>query len=116
KFVGQRRAAKELAARPREHFVFGKIMDSKLPMGRVAKHEEPLIEALQARGCGNVTGGGTQMSPDGSSVQWVGIDLELTDLGDALAFTRERLRELGAPAGSVLEYRAGEQKMTVQIT
>src|SRR4029077_16176444 len=71
---------------------------------------------VQARGFGIVTGGGPQMSPDGSSVQWVGIDLELTDLGDALAFTRERLRELGAPAGSVLEYRAGEQKMTVQIT
>jgi hypothetical protein len=56
------------------------------------------------------------MSRDGSSIEWVALDLELSDLGDALAFTRKLLRELGAPAGSVLEYRVGEQKMTVQIT
>ena len=116
KFVGERRAARELAARPPGHFVFARIMDSILPMGRGPKYEEPLNEALRARGLGLVTGGGTQMSRDGSSIEWVGIDLELSDLGDALAFTRNLLRELGAPAGSVLEYRVGEQKMTVQIT
>ena len=49
-------------------------------------------------------------------IDWVGIDIDLTDLDRGIEFTRRRLRELGAPPGSVLEYRIGEQKMTVEIT
>ena len=49
-------------------------------------------------------------------IEWVGIDIDLTDLDRGIEFTRRRLRELGAPHGSVLEYRIGEQKMTVEIT
>ncbi len=38
------------------------------------------------------------------SIDWVGVDIELVDLGDALAFTKKKLRELGVPKGSVLEF------------
>ena len=62
-----------------------------------------------------VTGSGTQMSRDGSAIVWVGIDLELADLEGALTFARDRLRQLGAPPGSVLEFRVGEENRTVQI-
>ena len=55
------------------------------------------------------------MSRDGSAIVWVGIDLELADLEGALTFARDRLRQLGAPPGSVLEFRVGEENRTVQI-
>jgi hypothetical protein len=115
RFTQERRRHRELRSRPRGHCVFAKIRDHVLPMERGAKYERPLHEALHTRGFGIVTGGGTQMSRDGSQVEWVGIDIDLSDLDGALAFTRDYLRELGAPPGSVLEYRIEEQKITVQI-
>lgn len=115
RFVQERRRQRELQSWPRGHFVFAKIMDGVLPMERGAKYAHPLHVALYAKRLGIVTGGGTQMSRDGSAVEWVGLDIDLCDLDDALAFTRDYLRELGAPSGSVLEYRVGEEKQTVDI-
>jgi len=115
KFVAERRVARLLAARPPGHFVFARILDTVAPMERDVRYAQPLREALQARRLGRVTGGGTQMSRDGSAIEWVGIDLELADLEGALTFARDRLRELGAPPGSMLEFRVGEEKRTVQI-
>ena len=115
RIMQERSKRRELQSWPHGHFVFAKIIDHILPMERGAKYERPLHAALHTRGLGIVTGSGTQMSRDGSKVEWVGIDIDLRDLDGALAFTRDYLRELGAPSGSVLEYRAGEQKITVQI-
>jgi hypothetical protein len=55
------------------------------------------------------------MNNSGSSVEWVEIDLELSNLDDALLFTRDLLAKLGAPTGSVLEYRVGEEQKTLEI-
>jgi hypothetical protein len=99
---------------PYPHFVFARIMDAVGPMDRGAKYEDPLDELLEARDAGRVTGGGTQMDKEGG-IEWVGIDIQLADLEEALELTRNKLRELGAPAGSVLEYRAGGQNRTVII-
>ena len=109
----RRRRARRLARSP-GHFVFAKIMDTIGPMERGEKYEQPLDRDLEAQGLGMVTGGGTQMAKDGS-VEWIGIDIDLSDLERGIEFTRRRIRELGAPPGSVLEYRLGEQKMTVEI-
>jgi len=113
-FIRERRVQKARDSRPPCQFVFAKIMDSVLPMQRGSKYEKPLDEALHSHGLGLVTGGGTQMAGDGS-VAWVGLDLDLLDLGEALEFTRQKLRELGAPPGSLLEYRDGEEKKTMPI-
>ena len=110
----RRKQAKRLA-RPPGHFVFAKIMDTISPMERGDKYADPLDRDLEAQDLGMVTGGGTQMGKDGK-VAWIGIDIDLTDLDRGIAFTQRRLRELGAPVGSVLEYRVGDRKMTVQIT
>lgn len=115
RFVQERRKRRAVDSRPRGHFVFAKIIDPVGPMERSAKYEKPLHEALHARGLGIVDGGGTQMNRDGSAIEWVGIDIDLANLEGALTFTCERLRELGAPPGSVLSYRMEGQKMTVQI-
>jgi hypothetical protein len=96
------------------HIVSAKIMDSVLPMERGSKYGKPLDQALQSHGYGQVTGAGTQMSAN-KSVTWVTLDLELANLKDALEFTRLHLRELGAPAGSLLEYRVGNNQITLPI-
>ncbi len=54
------------------------------------------------------------LSKDGK-IEWIGIDIDLTDLNRGIEFCRRRLRELGAPPGSVLEYHIGGQKLSVQI-
>jgi hypothetical protein len=41
-------------------------------------------------------------------IEWVGIDLQLADLDGAVELVRQRLRELGAPEGSVLEFKRGD--------
>jgi hypothetical protein len=112
--VRERRKQAQRSARLRGHFVFAKIMDTVGPMERGDKYEDPLDCDLEAQGLGMVTGGGTQMGKDGG-IEWIGLDLDLTDLDRGIEFTRRRLRELGAPPGSVLEYRVGEKKMTVEI-
>src|SRR5216684_4274514 len=77
----QEQKEKERASRPPGHFVSAKIMDPILPMARGSMYKEPLDEALQARGFGSVTGGGTQMGPD-NSVAWIGLELELSNLDE----------------------------------
>lgn len=108
-------AKTEVASHPRGHFVFAKIMDPILPMARGKKYDEPLNDELQSRGFGSVTGAGTQTSQN-SSVAWLGLDIELSNLDEALEFTRQKLRELGAPSGSVLEYRIGDERKSVPIS
>lgn len=115
KILAQRRAAKAFATRPRGYFVFARITDAILPMERGAKYHRPLEKALRSRGFGYVVGAGTQMNRERSTVAWVGLDLELADLDGALVFARDKLRELGAPAGSTLEYRVGDDQKVMQI-
>lgn len=104
---------RELAARMK-HFAYAKIMESIPPMARAAKYEQPLGQTLEAARLGVITGAGTQMSEE-NTIAWVGIDLALADLDGAVRLTCQRLRELGAPVGSMLEYRIGGQQIVVEI-
>lgn len=85
-------------------FVFAKIQDTVKPIERGAKYEDPLDEALKKQHLGEVTGGGTMQKKDGA-IEWIGVDIQLVDLSEALTFTKQKLRELGAPKGSVLEFK-----------
>jgi hypothetical protein len=107
-------AAPAGAALPATHFVFAKVVDPVSPLERASKYEEPLDEALRARELGGVTGGGTSMAQDGG-IEWVGIDLDLVNLDHAVEFSRAKLRDLGAPAGSVLEYQVDGKKVSLPI-
>jgi hypothetical protein len=115
KFVQHRNKRRMINSRVRGHFVFAKIIDGVSPMERGAKYEMPLHQALHAKGFGSVTGGGSQMSRDGNSIEWIGIDIELSNLEEALTFTRQCLSNLGAPQGSVIQYQNGKEKTTVKI-
>jgi hypothetical protein len=97
------------------HFVFARILDPVAAIERGRKYADPLHEALEQHEFGMVSGGGTEMTEDGK-IAWVGLDIELADLGKALEFTRNRLRELGAPSGSVLEYQSDGKDLVLPIS
>ena len=96
------------------HFVFAKICDPVQPLERGEKYEDPLYDSLEERGIGRVSGGGTQMDKAGK-IEWIGLDLQLADVDGSVEFVRCRLRELGAPTGSVLEFRRGEEDVTLPV-
>jgi hypothetical protein len=102
------------AASKATFFVFAKIQDKVGPVERGAKYEDPLDAALKQARLGEVTGGGTSLNKD-NSIAWVGVDIELINLSEALEFTRRKLRELGAPKGSVLEFKRGGKEVVEPI-
>jgi hypothetical protein len=95
-------------------FVFVKVPESIMPIDRGEKYEDPLDAALKREKLGEVTGGGSQLgeldSEGKRNVEWVGLDVELTDLERGLPFLKKELRRLGAPAETTMEFtRAGSQ-------
>lgn len=105
-----------VVAHPRSQpsvFVFVKIPESLMPVDRGQKYGNPLDAALKRESLGEVTGGGSQLSePDAEdrrTVEWIGLDVELTELDRGLPFLKQELRRLGAPSETMLEFkRAGE--------
>jgi hypothetical protein len=95
-------------------FVFAMIRDDVSPTDRRTRYAEPLDQDLKSQGLGSVTGGGTMMSKQGDTM-WVGLEIKLVNLDTALEFTRSRLRELGAPPGSVIEYHLEGRTLTLDI-
>ena len=53
---------------------------------------------------GEVTGGGSQLSPTGE-IAFVDVELALADLDGALEVVKRMLEEAGAPVGSQLLFR-----------
>lgn len=115
-WLGWRWLMPERSAEPSryEHLVFARILDPIGAIERGRKYADPLQQSLARKGWGEVSGGGTEMTDDGQ-VAWVGLDLELADLQEALEFTRKRLLELGAPPGSVLEYELSGRPVVLRI-
>lgn len=101
-------------AQPASTFVFAKITDNVMPIERGSKYEDPLNAALQKAKLGEVTGGGSSLTNE-RKIEWVGVDIELTDAAKGIPFVKGTLRQLGAPKGSTLEYSVGQKKMTVNI-
>jgi hypothetical protein len=96
------------------HLVTAKIYDPVQPLERGEKYEDPLFDSLEERGVGRVSGGGTQIDKAGK-IEWIELELQLADLDGTVEFVARRLRELGAPPGSVLEFQRGEENVTVPI-
>lgn len=104
----RRDGSKSAASAPEALFVFVKVPESIGPVERGRKYEDQLAAALERHGVGEITGGGSQLGelrPDGTRpIEWVGIDVELTDAARGLAVVKEELKRLGAPPGTVMEY------------
>jgi hypothetical protein len=81
------------------------------PLERGDRFEDPLHEYLSSGGLGSVGGAGTTLgAPDVHGRQFVSqcsIWIELFDLASGLDLVCQKLRALGAPPGSYLEYLVG---------
>jgi hypothetical protein len=103
-----------LWAQPASTFVFVKVAESIQPLDRGTKYEDPLDAALKAAKLGEVTGGGSSLSKE-KKIEWVGVDIELTDVIKGVPFLRRKLFELGAPKGSTLEYELNGKKVELSV-
>ena len=90
-------------ARERGHFFFYvRIPGNIQPIERGERFEDPLQAALEKEKLGEVTGGGSQMG-EGKTVEFCGLDVEVTDRDRGLRLIREVMRRLNAPPGTVIE-------------
>jgi hypothetical protein len=90
-------------AHERGHFFFYvRIPGNIQPIERGERFEDPLQAALEKEKVGEVTGGGSQMG-EGKTVEFCGLDVEVTDRDKGLRLIREVMRRLNAPAGTVIE-------------
>lgn len=94
--------------------VYAKILDNVMPDERGSKYEDPLWDLLERDQIGQIVGGGTMLNED-KSIAFVNIDLQLINLDTALQTVRLKLRELGAPPGSVLEYETNGEFRSLRI-
>jgi hypothetical protein len=87
-----------------------------MPIDRGEKYEDPLDASLKQAGLGEVTGGGSQLSePDKQgkrNIEWVGIDVDITDLSRGIPLLKSELKRLGAPTGTTIEYELNGEKVS----
>jgi hypothetical protein len=100
-------------------FVFVRIPEQIQPLDRGTKYEDPLDAVLKKEGVGEVSGGGTQLSaPDADgkkSIEWVGVDIDLSDFEKGMPILKRELLRLGAPPTTVLEYTRDGKKIEEQL-
>lgn len=79
------------------------------PFHRGDEYEDPIAEALESRGLGEVTGGGTMMEKNGE-VKFCDVELSLTDRSEStVEELLHILDEIGVPKGSILRSEDSEQ-------
>jgi hypothetical protein len=85
------------------------------PLDRGAKYEDPLDAALKKEAVGEVNGGSTELSaPDADgkkSIEWVEVDVDLSDFERGMPILKRELLRLGAPPGTILEYSRDGQEL-----
>lgn len=93
-------------------FAYAEIKARVQPIDRGDFYEDPLMDALEEKGFGEVTGGGT-MSAESGEILFCGIDLDIHDLENGVPFICEFLTKLGAPKGSKLRFEADGEEQEV---
>ena len=79
-----------------------KIPEAVFPIERARKYEDPIDALLKKHKLGSVSGGGSMLNKDGE-IEYVGIDCDVTDVEKALPLLMQKLRNIGAPKGTVIE-------------
>jgi hypothetical protein len=78
-----------------------------MPVDRGARYEDPLHDALALAGLGEVLGGGT-MQLESGEIEYIDVEVSLSDATRGIPFVIERLQALGAPKGSKLHIVEGD--------
>src|SRR5437879_3839269 len=77
-----------------------------MPLDRGARYEDPLNDELAKRGYGETDGGGTMLQKS-KEIEYIDVEMFLTQLDKSIPFVIERLEFYGAPKGSKLIVREG---------
>ena len=97
-----------------EWFVLVHLNHKIKPLDRGDRYEDPLDDALQDAGFGELNGGGTAISDTGE-ITSSDIELTLYDLQNGIPFVIALLTELGAPKGSKLVVMNDENEPQQEI-
>src|SRR5688500_7790992 len=87
------------------HLVVARLYEHVEPIDRGERYEDPLQDALSAAKAGTVTGGGSQLNELGG-IEFADIEIELSNLDDALVLATDVLEKAGAPEGSEILHGA----------
>ncbi len=96
-------------AAAKTYFLYIKIPEQIMPEERAKKYEDPINELLSQHRLGEVSGGGTMLTKD-KQIEYVGLDVDVTDPQKAIPLLVAKLKEIGAPKGTVIEQREPEKK------
>jgi len=83
-----------------------------MPLDRGARYEDPLNDELAKHGYGETDGGGTMMQKS-KEIEYIDVEMFLTQPDKSIPFVIERLESYGAPKGSKLIVREGEKKSEI---
>jgi hypothetical protein len=83
------------------HVVVARLYEHVEPIDRGNRYEDPLQAVLDETNTGRVTGGGSQLNELGG-IDYAEIELELSNLDEALRIVSAALEKSGAPKGSEL--------------
>ena len=84
------------------HFFYVRIPGDIQPLERAERFEDPLESALEESGLGSVTGGGSQLG-EGTTVEYCGLDVVVSDREQALALIRKVMQSVRCPPDAVIE-------------
>ena len=83
-----------------------------MPIDRGERYEDPLNEELEKLGFGGADGGGTMLNKS-KEIDYIDVELFLSQTDKSIPFVIERLESYGAPKGSKLIVREGDQKREI---
>jgi len=93
------------------NFMVATLNDKIMPLDRGVVYEDPLNVLIQAKGIGEVTGGGTMQHENGE-IDFCDVEIRLnTDKisQEEIQIVIDKLEELGAPKGSKLRVEKTDQ-------
>lgn len=93
-------------------FAYARLNARLMPMDRGERYEDPLQEAFDENGFGQITGGGTLQRENGE-IEYCGIDIDFFNLEEGVPFVCEFLASQGAPQGSLLQFEVDGEKQEV---
>jgi len=92
--------------------VTARLNHKLLPLDRGKRYEDPLNDELKKSGFGETDGGGTMLEKS-KEVEFIDVEMFLTQTDKSIPFVIERLESYGAPKGSKLIIREGDKKREI---